>query len=339
MKTLTKKLLVTVLAVCMLCTAALGLVSCNGGAAAITQDEFYTLLKASFDNFYAANKDYESIGDFTVTAESEMNEEDKVEWQYTPDGATEKIEATYDEKSIYKAKATYNVKRIGEDLFFSLVYTAERDLVYYDSYMASEDAPLTPAYQKQKHSISLLFGVENGVYYGRVEESLAEGEEALGEATVTKEYTTFASKEEYVEAVLEALEHVDETCITAPYTPFGGGLEISMILMSGLAKYSKEDGVAYMHIGMKLPDFDTEAKDSGMRSTFVNIGVTEKGPVSMENQMEVEYGDSKSHNRMIMEIDYASALTAESNALDGYTENAELDFYSVLLDAYVGFGE
>ncbi|MBQ8908366.1 MAG: hypothetical protein IJY71_07270 [Clostridia bacterium] len=335
MKTLTKKLLVTVLALCLLCTAALGMVSCDK-VNTVTQSEFSEAVIASFDAFYANHKDYANFGDVTLFAEFKTEDGGETEWSYTPDGATEPVKAVYENSGSYHYKGTYSVKKIGEDLYMSVDFVKEEKEVRYFEYDAPDNAPLTPTKRVGKVLIKMFFGVADGVYYVKAEESHQEGETELGEAEVAKTYKTFESKAAYEEAILFALGFVDEKNISVFYETYSTGASEMLLLMGGLVQNTEKDGVYTMTMDVSTPMLSLDDKTSGMVKLGNSISYNEKGPVAFNSSLDRAQGKERFVDTLSFSLEHTSSVAAEVNPFEGFTQDQEFDYESTVRDTYIG---
>ena len=328
-----RKFLLSIMAMSLAIVSLFTFTACkdgDSGAKTVSNEEFSKGVKASFDNFVDSHADYDNYGEYKVVASADIQDVYDTEWRYTPDGADEPIYVTYTNTESIKANVVYNVKRIGGELFVSMEATHESSSVEYDDFLAPTNAPLTAEKDKYLANKKLLFGVENGVYYLRVESNVQQGEETLGDPVVTKEYKTFATKADYAEAVMNYLGDIEFHYALMPYQLFSQD-ETTMLLFT-LPK-TVENGVYSFVAEMAMPRFDIHDKESSLYSMKEEVGFSSQGPAKIVMDVDNE----ESVMNMVANFEYASSLSAPTNAIEGYTLNNDLKASDYFIAVFANF--
>ncbi len=322
-----KRLLVALLTLCLALGSAFALVGCKDedGVKQISAQEFTEGIIKSYDNLYASRKSYEEMAELTVHAKSNSQSSMSVDWEYTPEGNTTPEKVTYENKYVQTIDVIYSVKQINGDLFFTVTATTTIDEIEYDIYgNADNTKPLTPDIYKNKKVDVWTFGVDNGTYYVKRNLSIEEGEETLNSPTVSKTYKTYTDKDEYASSIMQMLDFVDADFLTNAYQIFGEDIFENPAILS-LYKYTLEGEVYGIEANMTVPSFDFQNKNAGYTSVKSQVKYNNFGPQIIISEMKMVSGLFNMAVQSNIDFKYSSSITAETNALEGYVLDANLD--------------
>ncbi len=311
-----KKLIVSFLALSLTLVSALSFVGC---AKDISAEEFTNGVVTSYRNFYNDRENYEEFKDVSLTYNSESVMSYETDWEYTPDGATESIKETYQNKVESKETSTYTVKNIDGELYLTAVSTKEHSEVYYSTFGVQDNAPLEPTQSMEKTIDEWYFGIDNGKYIARRSLTEQEGEQQLGEPINTKTYKIYDSKEIYQIEILNVLSRIDEDIIANAYNSFAEGVNTSISDLEYLFKNAKlEDGKYTASAEIFYPMIDSDSKIASVAKVNVSMQFSENGPEYYNNEMDINAGKEFINTKTIVEFKYDVSLNVIENPLEGY---------------------
>lgn len=336
-----KKKLFVIAAIGLSMTAAFSMVACGEketGKKEINAKEYMNMARVGFTSYTENYQTYEKFGDMKLRWEHENKYTYMDSHSYYPEGSEDE-EPVWIELESYdfmRMESTYEIKRIDGELFITIdTYKIQENSYYEDvshSVMALntlDETEIPSNFQKVIHKnenrSKITFGVENGVYYLKID-SEEKGENVDDGYSSTwgdkkKLYNVFEEREDYVREVEYILEIIDESVAGYPYRMFED--PNFLISNANLIAYSKVGDIYSMEMDVYIPYFYGGDLTMYVDRTKASLSFCEQGVDKMYTLIQA-YNNEYEY-MLNLEYKYASSLIPETNALKGYTLDSDLD--------------
>lgn len=324
-----KKKLFAITAICLSMAMSLPMVACEDknekGASKATMIEFMQMVGKGYNTYNENHKSYDEFEDLTVHYTTESFERYESIFDYLPEGSDEPVLVVRCDKIEESVDLTINVKNIGEDLFVR-IDMVKTDNNYYWNDAFESTTSLT------KTTSSYILGVDDDVYYCKATRLVENQYSITGEEHEikqnTKEYMLFDTREDYIYAVEEVIDYIEELMMRETYW-FVDWIDSQTIMQYGpFIDFSKKGDTYIMDVDATLPYIDAAYMGAYLEGISGSFIAGEEGIHKATWFSVNDYGENSGvENNGEVSFEYSSSLQSEKFDTNGYNQEDMINLY------------